>query len=64
MNKVHERIAIVGHQINLDQRRTSAGQRTGTYYINSTTLAGCHNYRIDRHKTFAGMTACDKTSMS
>jgi hypothetical protein len=40
------------------------GQRTGIYYIDSTALAVCHNRRIGRHKTFAGMAARGKTSMS
>ena len=33
------------------------GQRTGIYYIDSTALAVCHNRRIGRHKTFAGLAA-------
>src|SRR5215467_6776445 len=39
------------------------GQRTGLYYIDSTALAVCHNRRIGRHKTFAGLAARGKTSM-
>ena len=39
------------------------GQRTGIYYIDSTALAVCHNRRISRHKTFAGLAARGKTSM-
>ena len=39
------------------------GQRTGIYYIDSTALAVCHNRRIGRHKTFAGLAARGKTSM-
>jgi hypothetical protein len=39
------------------------GQCTGLYYIDSTALAVCHNRRIGRHKTFAGMAARGKTSM-
>jgi hypothetical protein len=39
------------------------GHRTGIYYIDSTALAVCHNRRIGRHKTFAGLTARGKTSM-
>src|SRR5690242_7761025 len=38
-------------------------QRTGIYYIDSTALAVCHNRRIGRHKTFAGLAARGKTSM-
>jgi hypothetical protein len=39
------------------------GHRTGIYYIDSTALAVCHNRRIGRHKTFAGLAARGKTSM-
>jgi hypothetical protein len=39
------------------------GQRTGIYYIDSTALAVCHNRRIGRHNTFAGLAARGKTSM-
>ena len=39
------------------------GQRTGIYYIDSTALTVCHNRRIGRHKTFAGLAARGKTSM-
>jgi Transposase DDE domain len=39
------------------------GQPTGIYYIDSTALAVCHNRRIGRHKTFAGLAARGKTSM-
>ena len=39
------------------------GQRTGIYYIDSTTLAVCHNRRIGRHQTFKGLAARGKTSM-
>jgi hypothetical protein len=39
------------------------GQRTGIYYIDATALAVCHNRRIGRHKTFAGLAARGKTSM-
>ena len=38
-------------------------QTTGIYYIDSTALAVCHNRRIGRHKTFAGLAARGKTSM-
>jgi hypothetical protein len=39
------------------------GQRTGIYYIDSTALGVCHNRRISRHQTFAGLAARGKTSM-
>jgi len=39
------------------------GQRTAIYYIDSTALPVCHNRRIGRHKTFAGLAARGKTSM-
>src|SRR5215470_9581299 len=39
------------------------GQRTGIYYIDSTALAVCHNRRIQRHQTFAGLAARGKTTM-
>src|SRR5215831_17073793 len=39
------------------------GHKTGIYYIDSTALPGCHNRRISRHQTFAGLAARGKTSM-
>lgn len=39
------------------------GQKTGLYYIDSTPLPVCHNRRIQRHKTFAGLAERGKTSM-
>jgi len=39
------------------------GEETGTYYIDSTALAVCHNKRIKRHKTFNGLAARGHTSM-
>src|SRR5215472_13247567 len=39
------------------------GQPTGIYYIDSTALAVCHNRRIGRHQTFAGLAARGMTSM-
>jgi Transposase DDE domain len=39
------------------------GGRTGIYYIDSTALPVCHNRRISRHRTFAGLAARGKTSM-
>lgn len=38
------------------------GGRKGVYYIDSTALPVCHNLRINRHKTFAGLAAKGKTS--
>jgi len=39
------------------------GQKTGIYYIASTALPVCHNRRIQRHKTFAGLADRGKTTM-
>src|ERR1700722_1553918 len=39
------------------------GKKTGIYYIDSTALPVCHNRRIHRHKTFAGLAERGKTSM-
>ena len=39
------------------------GKKTGIYYIDSTPLPVCHNRRIQRHKTFAGLAERGKTSM-
>jgi hypothetical protein len=38
------------------------GKRTDIYYIDSTPLVVCHNRRIYRHKTFAGLAERGKTS--
>jgi hypothetical protein len=38
------------------------GEKTGLYYIDSTPLVVCHNRRIGRHKTFAGLAERGKTS--
>ena len=38
------------------------GDKTGIYYIDSTPLVVCHNRRLQRHKTFAGLAARGKTS--
>jgi len=38
------------------------GSRTGTYYIDSTKLAVCHNLRIHSHKVFDGLAKRGKTS--
>ncbi len=39
------------------------GQKTGTYYVDSTALAVCSNKRIARHKVFEGLAARGKISM-
>ncbi|HKI35287.1 MAG TPA: IS982 family transposase [Gemmataceae bacterium] len=39
------------------------GQKTGIYYVDSTSLPVCHNKRISRHRVFAGLAARGKTSM-
>ncbi|HCU5990108.1 TPA: transposase [Legionella pneumophila] len=39
------------------------GKKTGLYYVDSTTLKICHNKRIHRHKTFAGIAERGKSSM-
>ncbi|HAT2143693.1 TPA: IS982 family transposase, partial [Legionella pneumophila] len=39
------------------------GKKTGLYYVDSTTLKVCHNKRIHRHKTFAGIAERGKSSM-
>jgi hypothetical protein len=38
------------------------GHKTDIYYIDSTPLVVCHNRRINRHKTFAGLAERGKTS--
>ena len=38
------------------------GEKTDIYYIDSTPLVVCHNRRINRHKTFAGLAERGKTS--
>ena len=40
-----------------------SGEETGIYFVDSTTLAVCHNRRIHRHKVFDGLAARGKTSM-
>jgi len=39
------------------------GRKTGIYYIDSTALPVCHNRRIRRHQTFAGLAERGKTTM-
>ncbi|KTD16843.1 membrane-associated, metal-dependent hydrolase [Legionella jordanis] len=39
------------------------GKKTGLYYVDSTTMKVCHNKRIHRHKTFAGIAERGKSSM-
>jgi hypothetical protein len=40
----------------------SHGRQTGIDYIDSTPVVVCHNRRIQRHKTFAGLAARGTTS--
>lgn len=42
---------------------TQFGQVTGLAFIDSTSLPVCHNRRIQRHRTFAGLAGRGKTSM-
>ena len=42
---------------------TRYGQPTGLAFIDSTPLPVCHNRRIPRHRTFAGLAERGKTSM-
>ena len=42
---------------------SKAGQETGMYYVDTTTLKVCHNRRIHRHKVFDGLAERGKTSM-
>ena len=39
------------------------GHCSGISYMDSTSLAVCHNRRIQRHRSFAGLAARGKTSM-
>lgn len=39
------------------------GEKTGLYFVDSTTLKACHNRRIYRHKTFQGIAERGKNSM-
>lgn len=39
------------------------GQQTGIAFVDSTPLAVCHNKRIRRHKTFAGLARRGKSTM-
>ncbi len=39
------------------------GKQTGTYIIDSSKLAVCHNKRIHSHKVFAGFAARSKSTM-
>ena len=39
------------------------GQQSGSYDIDSTALPVCHNRRIHRHKSCAGLAARGKTTM-
>ena len=42
---------------------SKSGEQTGLYYIDSTTLAVCHNKRIYRHKVFSDIATRSKSSM-
>jgi hypothetical protein len=39
------------------------GEKTGLYYIDSTSLPVCHNKRIRKHRVFADLAARGKTTM-
>jgi hypothetical protein len=43
---------------------SKAGEHTGFYYIDSTTLRVCHNKRIKRHRVFKNIAARSKNTMS
>ena len=40
-----------------------SGERTGIYFIDSTTIPVCHNKRRYRNKVFENLAASGKTSM-
>jgi Transposase DDE domain len=42
---------------------SKAGEQTGLYYLDSTTLSVCHNKRIYRHRVFRGIAQRGKTTM-
>ena len=43
--------------------RVSMGRCTGIAFVDSTSLAVCHNRRINRHRVFDGFAARGKTTM-
>ena len=42
---------------------SKAGEQTGLYYLDSTTLSVCHNKRIYRHQVFRDLAKRGKTTM-
>jgi hypothetical protein len=42
--------------------KSKAGQETGIYYVDSTSLAVCHNKRILKHRVFKDIAKHGKTS--
>lgn len=61
-NRFVEIQASVGHAL-IVYMKSKAGQETGIYYVDSTSLAVCHNKRIPRHKVFKDIAKRGKTSM-
>lgn len=42
---------------------SKTGEKTGLYYVDSSSLKVCHNRRINSHKTFKGIAERGKTSV-